>query len=79
MVKNRIDIRWLGRVPYGEALALQEQLVAEKIAARAAKTENPDALLLLEHEPVYTIGRTPEYAENSSVSCESIAVPEGHP
>ena len=26
-----------------------------------------------------TIGRTPEYAENSSVSCESIAVPEGQP
>ncbi len=48
--------RWLGRVPFAEALALQEDLVAKKIADPAA----PDTLLLLEHEPVYTIGRTPD-------------------
>jgi lipoyl(octanoyl) transferase len=48
--------RWLGRVPFAEALALQEDLVAQKIADPAA----PDTLLLLEHEPVYTIGRTPD-------------------
>ncbi len=48
--------RWLGRVAYAEALALQENLVAEKIA----RPETPDTLLLLEHEPVYTIGRTPD-------------------
>lgn len=48
--------RWLGRVPFAEALALQEDLVAHKIADPAA----PDTLLLLEHEPVYTIGRTPD-------------------
>ena len=48
--------RWLGRLPYAEALALQENLVAKKIAAPA----EPDTLLLLEHEPVYTIGRTPD-------------------
>jgi len=48
--------RWLGRVGYAEALALQEQIVAEKIANPA----QPDTLLLLEHEPVYTIGRTPD-------------------
>ena len=46
--------RWLGRLAYAEALALQENLVAEKIADPAT----PDTLLLLEHEPVYTIGRT---------------------
>ena len=42
----------LGRVPYDEALALQER-------ARAARQadEIPDALLLLEHPPVYTKGR----------------------
>jgi lipoyl(octanoyl) transferase len=48
--------RWLGRMEFAEALALQEELVAKK-------RENPDAsdeLLLLEHEPVYTIGRTPD-------------------
>ena len=48
--------RWLGRVSYAEALALQENLVARKIADSA----EPDTLLLLEHEPVYTIGRTPD-------------------
>ena len=48
--------RWLGRLPYAEALALQESLVARKTADPA----EPDTLLLLEHEPVYTIGRTPD-------------------
>ena len=48
--------RWLGRVSFGDALALQEQLVAEKRADQSRE----DDLLLLEHEPVYTIGRTPD-------------------
>ena len=48
--------RWLGRLAYADALALQEDLVARKIADPAV----PDTLLLLEHEPVYTIGRTPD-------------------
>ncbi len=48
--------RWLGRLAYADALALQEDLVARKIADPAM----PDELLLLEHEPVYTIGRTPD-------------------
>ena len=48
--------RWLGRIAFGDALALQEKLVAEK------RTDHSlgDQLLLLEHEPVYTIGRTPD-------------------
>ena len=40
----------LGRVPYHEALALQERLVAERADGA------PDRLLLLEHPPVYTLG-----------------------
>lgn len=48
--------RWLGRVSFGDALALQEKLVAEK----RRDSSSPDQLLLLEHEPVYTIGRTPD-------------------
>jgi len=43
---------WLGRVPYPRALALQERLRAELAAGRA-----PETLLLLEHEPVITLGR----------------------
>ena len=51
-------VQWLGRIAYAEALALQERIVAEK--ADGAE----DQLLLLEHEPVFTIGRT---ADQSSL------------
>jgi lipoyl(octanoyl) transferase len=48
--------RWLGRMDFDKALALQEKIVAEKRENRTA----PDELLLLEHDPVYTIGKTPD-------------------
>jgi len=51
-----LSIRWLGRVTFSDALALQEEIVARK----AAEPSAPDELLLLEHESVYTIGRTPD-------------------
>ncbi len=44
-------IRWLGRVAYAEALAIQERLVASR------RGGGPDTLLLLEHPPVVTLGR----------------------
>lgn len=44
--------RWLGRLAYQPALDLQE-----KNAAARTSAEIPDQLLLLEHDPVYTIGR----------------------
>ncbi len=50
-----LRVEWLGRVPYREALAIQERLVEGKIAR---SLDTPDTLLLLEHDPVYTIGRT---------------------
>lgn len=45
--------RWLGRVSYQRGLELQ----ADAVRARLAD-ERPDTVYLLEHEPVYTIGRT---------------------
>lgn len=51
-----ISARWLGRMNYADALALQERLVSERLSA----IPNRDVLLLLEHDPVYTIGRTPD-------------------
>jgi lipoyl(octanoyl) transferase len=48
--------RWLGRMDFASALALQEEIVAKK----REDPSHPDALFLLEHEPVYTIGRTPD-------------------
>ncbi|MDB6147500.1 MAG: lipB [Spartobacteria bacterium] len=49
-------VRWLGRKAFPEALALQEAIVSNKRTEPSAA----DELLLLEHEPVYTIGRTPD-------------------
>lgn len=49
-------ITWLGRMNFADALALQEEIVARKREDRDAA----DEVLLLEHEPVYTIGRTPD-------------------
>lgn len=44
---------WLGRVPYEEAHALQRDLVT-----RRTEGSIPDTLLLLEHPPVLTMGRS---------------------
>jgi lipoyl(octanoyl) transferase len=49
-----LRVRWLGRMEFTSALALQEEIVAKKREDRSSA----DELLLLEHEPVYTIGRT---------------------
>ena len=49
---------WLGRVGYAPAFALQQ-----RIAASVASGDSPDTLLLLEHEPVYTLGRRATEAE----------------
>jgi len=56
MSNGDLSVRWLGRVSFAEALQLQETLVAKK----RADSSLADELLLLEHEPVYTIGRTPD-------------------
>jgi lipoyl(octanoyl) transferase len=44
----------LGRVPYEEGLEMQERLRAR------VQEGGPEVLLLLEHEPVYTLGRRSE-------------------
>jgi len=48
-----LAIEWLGRVPYAEALDLQQQRLAARRRGEAA-----DVLLLLEHPPVITLGRS---------------------
>ena len=52
MAANELWVCHLGRVEYREAAALQERL-RERVTAG----ELPDLMLLLEHPPVYTIGR----------------------
>jgi lipoyl(octanoyl) transferase len=61
---NDLRISWLGRVNFADALALQEDIVARKREDR----DSADELLLLEHDPVYTIGRT---ADKSSLLGEA--------
>jgi lipoate-protein ligase B len=55
----RLHAWWLGRVAYGEALALQTRLQQDVIARRG----HPGYLLLLEHPPVITAGRSARPAE----------------
>lgn len=47
--------QWLGRIGFAEALALQQEL-----AERRQRGEAEDTVLMLEHEPVYTIGKRPD-------------------
>jgi len=51
-------VRDLGRLEYGRALVQQEDWVAARIADHC-----PDQLLLVEHDPVYTLGRGADAAE----------------
>jgi len=60
--RSYLHVFWLGRMEFARALALQEQVVAEKRQDGALY----DQLLLLEHEPVYTIGRTPDRSSLSA-------------
>jgi lipoyl(octanoyl) transferase len=57
-----LRVRWLGRMKFQRALALQEEIVLKKREDSWVE----DQLLLLEHEPVYTIGRTPDRSSLST-------------
>ena len=50
--RPQIAYRWLGRLGYDEAHALQRRFVEERVDGRGA-----DAFLALEHEPVLTLGK----------------------
>src|ERR1044072_7902512 len=60
--RSYLNVRWLGQVGFSRALALQKKIVARKRDDRSLE----DQLLLLEHEPVYTIGRTPDQSSLSA-------------
>ena len=47
-----LQVRRLGRLRYADGLELQARLVKQRQAG-----EIPDTLLLLEHDPVFTLGR----------------------
>ena len=54
----KLEVRWLGRIEYAEALAVQESRLEAKLRGDAA-----DHLLVLEHDPVYTLGRGADAAD----------------
>ena len=54
---RRVEALWLGRIGYGRALALQKE------AASRVASGGPETLLLLEHEPVFTLGRNASVAD----------------
>jgi lipoyl(octanoyl) transferase len=51
-VARSITAYWLGRVPYDRAHALQRAIVEARVHGRIG-----DVILLLEHDPVVTLGR----------------------
>lgn len=64
-----------GLVPFERAWAFQRELVKDRIAGRA-----PDTLVLLEHEPVFTIGRTgrPEHWGGDDALMRRTGIPVYH-
>ena len=64
--ERTLAVRRLGRIRYTEGLALQAQLVADRQAGRI-----PDTLLLLEHDPVFTLGQNAK-RENVLVAPEAL-------
>ncbi len=64
--RPRLTVLRLGRIPYAHGLELQERLVAERQAEHI-----PDQLLLLEHDPVFTLGRNAQ-AQNILLPAEAL-------
>jgi lipoic acid synthetase len=62
-MSNSLHVRWLGTVPYREALAVQEALFEHGSAQH---------LLLLEHQHVVTYGPRADLARNVLVDLESV-------
>jgi lipoyl(octanoyl) transferase len=52
-VNRRLSVRDLGRQPYAPVWDLQRELARQRLSGELAD----DVLLLVEHEPVVTLGR----------------------
>ncbi len=64
---RELYVSWRGLVPYAPAWDLQKRLAAELVAGTGR-----DTLLLLEHPPVYTLGRN-SLTEHILVSSDELA------
>jgi lipoyl(octanoyl) transferase len=67
-----MEVRDLGLMAYAEAYALQETLVRDIAAGEA-----PEVLLLVEHPPVYTLGRSGHMENLLDESVEVVSINRG--
>ncbi len=68
---DHIEFRWLGRLAFEAGLELQNDLVE----ARRQRVAS-DTVMLLEHEPVYTIGRTRDRSSLGDAEARGLPVVE---
>ncbi len=54
---HEIILQDLGKQAYKEVWDFQERLLQQKISAKQLKKTEPDYLLFVEHDPVYTLGK----------------------
>ena len=62
MPVQHLDVFRLGRVPYADALGAQRRLQAQLVAARHDADAPRHALLIVEHDPVFTLGASGDLA-----------------
>jgi lipoyl(octanoyl) transferase len=67
MAPRVLEAAFLGRIAYEDGLRLQDERVASVQAGTA-----PDALFLLDHEPVLTLGRS-AHRENITASAQELS------
>lgn len=67
-----LDVRRIGRSPYGQAHALQLELLEARIAGRIG-----DTLVLTEHSPVVTVGRGASRAGLAGLGLPVVEVERG--
>jgi lipoate-protein ligase B len=68
----RLEVATPGVVDYADAVAWQERLVARRIAG------GPDTLLLLEHPPVYTLGRGADERHLGGMATAAVPIVHAH-
>lgn len=72
MTRTRAVLATYERLPYAVAWSLQHALHAERVA-----NQRPDTLLIVEHDPVFTLGRTTKAAHwaEGSPTMQSAGIP----
>lgn len=69
---NRFEVRELGRKPYLEVHALQQELLQQRVEDRIS-----DTLLLVEHEEVVTLGRSSQKGDAADAGLPIVSIERG--